>query len=150
MTQSISQTLQETPQAIRTIDGRGPRFSALITSIVLILALATNSVWVLIFQAAVFAIGAFRGPQFTPYAQIFRFLVRPRLKGEVPVEDIRPPQFAQSVGLIFALVGIAGSVSGLPLIFTIATGVALAAAFLNAAFNFCLGCEVYLLLLRLR
>ncbi len=134
----------------RTIDARGPRFSALITTVVLVLALATNSVWVLIFQGAVFAIGAFRGPQFTPYALIFRKLVRPRLKGEVPTEDIRPPQFAQSVGLLFALVGIVGAVSGLPLLFTIAAGAALAAAFLNAAFNFCLGCEVYLLLLRLR
>lgn len=150
MTQFASHTSQETSQENRTIDARGPRFSALLTTGVLVLALALNSVWVLIFQAAVFAIGAFRGPQFTPYAQIFKFLVRPRLKGEVPFEDVRPPQFAQSVGLIFALVGIAGSLSGLPLIFTIATGAALAAAFLNAAFNYCLGCEVYLLLLRLR
>ncbi|MDP1720465.1 MAG: DUF4395 domain-containing protein [Candidatus Nanopelagicaceae bacterium] len=148
--QTSQETAQETAQENRTIDARGPRFSALITTVVLVLALATNSVWILIFQAAVFAIGAFRGPQFTPYAQIFKTLVRPRLKGEVPLEDIRPPQFAQSVGLIFALVGSAGSLSGLPLIFTIATGAALAAAFLNAAFNFCLGCEVYLLLLRLR
>lgn len=150
MTQSISQNSQKISKEPRTIDGRGPRFSALLTTGVLVLALATNSVWVLIFQAAVFAIGAFRGPQFTPYAQIFKTMVRPRLKGEVPREDVRPPQFAQSIGFIFALVGIAGSLSGLSLVFTIATGAALAAAFLNAAFNFCLGCEAYLLLLRLR
>ena len=146
MTQVKSQIFSEN----RTIDARGPRFSALITTVLLLLALATHSVWVLAFQGVVFAIGAFRGPQFTPYALIFKKLVRPRLKGEVPTEDIRPPQFAQSVGLLFALVGIAGSVSGLPLLFTLATGAALAAAFLNAAFNFCLGCEIYLLLLRLR
>ena len=146
----MSQLSSQLSEKIRTIDARGPRFSALITTVVLALALATHSAWVLAFQAAVFAIGAFRGPQFTPYALLFKKLVRPRLKGEVPTEDIRPPQFAQSVGLVFALVGIIGSVSGLPLLFTIATGAALAAAFLNAAFNFCLGCEVYLLLLRLR
>lgn len=150
MTESISQTSQEITKETRTIDGRGPRFSALITSGVLILALATNSIWVLIFQAAIFAIGALRGPQFTPYAYIFKTFVRPRLKGEIPTEDIRPPQFAQSVGLLFALVGIAGALSGVPIIFTIAAGAALAAAFLNAAFDYCLGCEVYLLLLRLR
>ena len=146
MTQVKSQLSSEN----RTIDARGPRFSALITTVLLLLALATHSVWVLAFQGAVFAIGAFRGPQFTPYALIFKKLVGPRLKGEVPREDIRPPQFAQSVGLLFVLVGIFGSVSGLSLLFTIATGAALAAAFLNAAFNFCIGCEVYLLLLRLR
>jgi hypothetical protein len=105
---------------------------------------------VIAFQLLVFAIGAFRGPQFTPYAFIFRKLVRPRLIGDVPAEDIRPPQFAQSVGLIFALVAIIGLISHISLLFTIAAGAALAAAFLNAAFNYCLGCETYLLILRLR
>lgn len=150
MTDFASRTSEKISPEIRTIDGRGPRFSALVTTLVLVLALATNSVWVLIFQAAVFAIGAFRGPQLTPYAWVFKKFVRPRLKSAVLAEDIRPPQFAQSVGLLFALVGIAGAISGLSLLFIIATGAALAAAFLNAAFNFCLGCEVYLLLLRLR
>ena len=65
-------------------------------------------------------------------------------------EDVRPPQFAQSVGLLFALTAIAGSVLGIPVIFTIAISFALAAAFLNAAFNYCLGCEMYVVLLRLR
>ena len=97
-----------------------------------------------------FAIGAFRGPQFTPYAAIFKSIVKPRLKSAVITEDVRPPQFAQSVGLIFALTAIAGSVLGIPVIFTIAISFALAAAFLNAAFNYCLGCEMYVVLLRLR
>jgi len=132
------------------IDARGPRFSAGITVVVLSTALITHSVWVLIAQGIVFAIGSIRGPQVTPYATIFRTVVRPRLRGEVPTEDVRPPQFAQSVGLLFALVGIAGSVAHLLLVFTIAVSFALAAAFLNAAFNFCLGCEIYLLLLRLK
>ena len=106
--------------------------------------------WVIVAQAIVFAIGAFKGPQFTPYAFLYKTFVKPRLKGEVPTEDVRPPQFAQSVGLLFALVAIAGVVSGVNAIFTIAVAFALGAAFLNAAFNFCLGCEIYLLLLRAR
>jgi hypothetical protein len=76
--------------------------------------------------------------------------VKTRLKGEVPAEDVRPPQFAQSVGLLFALVAIAGVISGINVIFSVAVAFALGAAFLNAAFNFCLGCEIYLLLLRAR
>ena len=132
------------------IDARGPRFGAVITSVVLATALATSNVWVIFVQAVVFAIGAIRGPQFTPYAAIFRKVVKPRLKHPVVFEDVRPPQFAQSVGLLFALVAIAGSLSGISSIFVIAVGFALAAAFLNAAFNFCLGCEIYLLILRLR
>ena len=132
------------------IDARGPRFGAVITTAVLATALATNNLWVVIAQAIVFAIGAFRGPQFTPYALIFKNFVKPRLKSAVITEDVRPPQFAQSVGLLFALVAIAGSISGISGLFVVAVSFALAAAFLNAAFNFCLGCEMYLLLLRAR
>ena len=132
------------------IDARGPRFGAVITTAVLATALATNNVWVIVAQAIVFAIGAFKGPQFTPYAFIYKTFVKTRLKGEVPAEDVRPPQFAQSVGLLFALVAIAGVVSGINVIFSVAVAFALGAAFLNAAFNFCLGCEIYLLLLRAR
>jgi len=132
------------------IDARGPRFGAVITTAVLATALATSNLWVIVAQAIVFAIGAFRGPQFTPYAVIFKKIVKPRLKSAVITEDVRPPQFAQSVGLIFALVAIAGSISGISGLFVVAVSFALAAAFLNAAFNFCLGCEMYLLLLRAR
>lgn len=133
-----------------SIDARGPRFSAVLTTIVLAMALATSNVWIVVAQAIVFAIGALHGPQFTPYAFIFRSVIKPRLKSAVISEDIRPPQFAQSIGLLFALVAIAGSLSGLALLFAIAVSFALAAAFLNAVFNFCLGCELYLLLLRVR
>ena len=132
------------------VDARGPRFGAVITTAVLATALATNNLWVIVAQGVVFAIGAFKGPQFTPYAFIYKNVVKPRLKGEVPIEDVRPPQFAQSVGLLFALTAIVGLVVGITPIFTVAVAFALAAAFLNAAFNFCLGCEIYLLLLRAR
>jgi hypothetical protein len=132
------------------IDARGPRFGAVITSLVLATALATNNVWVIVAQAIVFAIGAIKGPQFTPYAFIYKTFVKPRLKGETPAEVFRPPQFAQTVGLLFALTAIGGVIFGVNAIFTVAVAFALGAAFLNAAFNFCLGCEVYLLLLRAR
>ena len=132
------------------VDARGPRFGAVITTVVLAAALATNNVWVIVAQALVFAIGAIKGPQFTPYAFIYKSLVKPRLKGEFEGEDVRPPQFAQTVGLLFALAAISGALFGVNAIFTVAVAFALGAAFLNAAFNFCLGCEIYLLLLRAR
>jgi hypothetical protein len=133
-----------------SIDARGPRWSAVITTVVLAIALVTSNLWVIAFQAVVFAIGAIRGPQFTPYAFIFKKLIKPRLKAEPTFEDVRPPQFAQTVGLGFALVAVIASVTGAGGLFTVAVAFALAAAFLNAAFNFCLGCEMYLLILRAR
>ena len=144
----MTQTLNSTKNTI--IDARGPRFGAVITTAVLATALATNNVGVIVAQAVVFAIGAIKGPQFTPYAFIFKTLVKPRLKSAFVSEDVRPPQFAQTVGLLFALTAIGGVLFGVNAIFTIAVAFALGAAFLNAAFNFCLGCEIYLLLLRAR
>ena len=132
------------------IDARGPRFGAAITTVVFAAALATHNAWFIIAQAIVFAIGAFKGPQFTPYAYIYKFAVKPFLKGAVPTEDVRPPQFAQSVGLLFAIVAIAGALLDVDAVVIGAVSMALGAAFLNAAFNFCLGCEIYLLLLRAR
>ena len=132
------------------IDARGPRFGAAITTVVFAAALATHNAWFIVAQAIVFAIGAFKGPQFTPYAYIYKFAVKPFLKGEVPTEEVQPPQFAQKVGLLFALVAITGALFGIEALVISAVAMALAAAFLNAAFNFCLGCEIYLLLLRAR
>jgi len=133
-----------------SIDARGPRWSAATTTVVLATALVTSNVWVIAFQAVVFAIGALRGPQFTPYAFIFKSLIKPRLKSPVVFEDVRPPQFAQAVGLGFSLIAVIATVTGAGGIFTVAVAFALAAAFLNAAFNFCLGCQMYLLILRAR
>ena len=83
-------------------------------------------------------------------ANLFKSFIKPRLKGEFVPEDVRPPQFAQAVGFVFGAIAVAGLLSGVTVVFTIATGFALAAAFLNATFNYCLGCEFYLILLRAR
>ncbi len=139
----------ETPEVQKIyIDARGPRFGATITTTVLAVALVTQNKWVLVAQGLIFLIGALRGPQFTPYGLIFKNFVKPRLSKVAPTEDVRPPKFAQAVGFIFALVGTIGAFAGADLVFTIATGFALAAAFLNSAFNYCLGCEMYLLIVR--
>jgi hypothetical protein len=144
----MSDVLKNSEVAKIYIDARGPRFSASVTTIVLAIALVTQNKWVLVAQGLVFLIGAIKGPQFTPYGLIFKNVVRPRLKGVAPTEDVRPPKFAQAVGFAFALVAAIGAFAGADLVFTIAVGMALAAAFLNAAFNYCLGCEMYLLLVR--
>jgi hypothetical protein len=144
----MSDVLKNDDVAKIYVDARGPRFGATITTIVLAVALVTQNKWVLVAQGLVFLIGAVKGPQFTPYGLIFKNVVKPRLKGVAPTEDVRPPKFAQAVGFAFALVAAIGALAGADLVFTIAVGMALAAAFLNAAFNYCLGCEMYLLLVR--
>jgi Domain of unknown function (DUF4395) len=132
----------------KMIDARGPRFGAAITTVVLAIALVTHSTWLIGLQLTVFAIGAIWSPVKSPYAFVYKKFVGLRLKGEVPLEDVRPPQFAQAVGLAFAFIAFIGGIFGLGPMFVCGVSFALAAAFLNAAFNYCLGCELYLLLLR--
>src|SRR4051812_49383362 len=135
------------------IDPRGQRVAATLTALVLLVALvaspSTLTVVLVAVQLVVFAIGAVAGPARTPYARLFRTVVRPRIGPPRETEDVRPPRFAQAVGLGFAAVSLLGYAVGLPLLGAIAAAMALAAAFLNAAFGYCLGCEGYLLLKRI-
>ena len=138
------------------VDVRGPRFAAWITTAVLLAVLVASAVStrvaavILGVQALVFAIGALRGPRRHPYGKLFAKLVAPRLGPVSEREPVAPLRFAQLVGLIFAVVGFIGFVAGAPLVGIVATAFALGAAFLNAAFGICLGCQIYPLVSRLR
>jgi len=127
------------------IDPRGPRFAAALTATVLAVVLLTGSVWLLAAQTVVFAIGAFAGLHRSPYSVLFRHAVRPRLAPPADLEASAPPQFAQAVGFVFGLIGTIALAADATTVGLIAAGLAFAAAFLNAAFGFCLGCEIYLL-----
>ena len=138
------------------VDVRGPRFAAWITTAILLAVLVASAFSVplaatlLAVQAVVFAIGAWRGPRRHPYGLIFAKLVAPRLSPVTEREPVPPLRFAQFVGLIFALAGLAGFTLGAPLAGVVATAFALGAAFLNAAFGICLGCQIYPLVTHLR
>ena len=132
----------------RLVDVRGPRFAAWVTSAVLAVVLLTGNVALLLVQALVFALGAFLGLRWHPYGVLFRVLVAPRLGPVREREPESPPRFAQYVGLLFAVAGLVGYSLGAPVVGATATGLALAAALLNAAVGFCLGCELYLIVRR--
>ena len=130
------------------IDPRGPRFGAIITTVVLAVVLVTSSGWLAVAQGVVFGIGAIAGLRYAPYGLIYRRFVQPRLPKPTELEHSAAPRFAQGCGLAFIAVGAVGYLAGLPVLGLAATALALAAAFLNAAFDYCVGCEVYLLLKR--
>ena len=133
----------------KQIDPRGPRFGAAITTAVLAIILLTipSSIALVLLgiQTVVFALGAFVGLHAQPYGILYRKLVAPKLGKPTVLEAVEPPQFAQFVGFLFAATGLIALLAGADLVATIAVGFALGAAFLNAAFNFCLGCEMYLI-----
>lgn len=133
----------------RHVDPRGLRFAAGVTTVLLALTLVTASPWPLAVQAVVFAISVAFGVQASPYGLVFRKLVRPRLGPPAELEDAVPPRFAQLVGLVFAVAGLAGYLTGATVLGVVATAFALVAAFVNAAVGLCLGCEAYLLIKRI-
>jgi hypothetical protein len=145
-----------TSAEIDRVDVRGPRFAAWVTTAVLLITLIVSAVSppaaavILGLQAVVFAIGAVGGPRRHPYGRIFAAVVAPRLGPVKEREPVPPLKFAQLVGLIFAVAGVAGFATGAFLVGVVATAFALVAAFLNAAFAICLGCQLYPLVARFR
>jgi len=139
------------------IDPRGPRFTAGITAVLLLVVAvlgfggADLAAWLLLAAlAALFAWGAFAGVRRHPFGLLFKRFVRPRLSPPDELEDPRPPTFAQGVGFAVTVVGVLLGAIGLPLAVPIAASLSFVAAFLNAVFGYCLGCQLYLLLVRAR
>jgi hypothetical protein len=143
--------------ATKGIDPRGPRFGAAITGVLLLVViglwlsgLTLAATIVFLYIALVFAWGAFAGVQRHPYGLFFKAVIRPRLKPPTELEDPTPPTFAQGVGLVITGLGLILSlIPGVELALPIAAGLAFIAAFLNSVFAYCLGCQIYLLLVRL-
>jgi hypothetical protein len=137
------------------IDPRGPRFSAGITAVLLLVVIGLNlagltlaSIILFAVITAVFAWGAFAGVKRHPYGWLFKKLVRPRLAAPTELEDPVPPTFAQGIGFVITLIGLVLGLLGVPYAIAIAAGLAFIAAFLNSVFAYCVGCQIYLLLVR--
>ena len=136
------------------VDVRGPRFTAWVTTVVIVATLVVSAfstvaaAIVLALQAVVFAIGAVGGPRKHPYGRVFATFIAPRLGPVTEREPVAPLKFAQLVGFVFAAVGAIGFATGLATLGLVLTAFALIAAFLNAAFGICLGCQLYPLVTR--
>jgi hypothetical protein len=143
-----------TNEATDQVDVRGPRFTAWVTTAVLVIALIVSAfspvaaAVILGVQAVVFAVGAARGPRQHPYGQVFAKLIAARLGPVTDREPVQALKFAQLVGFVFAAAGVIGFAVGVPVLGLVATALALVAAFLNAAFGICLGCQLYPLVAR--
>jgi len=143
--------------ATQGIDPRGPRFGAGITAVLLLVVIGLSLAGLvlpalIIFgaQTLLFAWGAFAGIARHPYGLLFKRVVRPRLKPPTELEDPIPPTFAQGVGFVITAIGVILTLLGLTLALPIAAALAFVAAFLNSVFGYCLGCQIYLFLVRAR
>ncbi|GAB3386246.1 DUF4395 domain-containing protein [Humibacter soli] len=144
-----------TNRSTAKIDPRGPRFGAAITAVLLLVVVflgligATTAATVLLSALSLlFLWGATAGITRHPWGLIYTRLVRPRLGPPEELEDAAPPTFAQAVGFVITAVAVVLQLVGVPYAAVVGAALAFAAAFLNAVFGYCLGCQIYLLLLR--
>lgn len=130
------------------VDPRGPRFTAWMTALILVVVLLTGWWRLLAAQTVLFAMCAFVTLKLNPWGHVYRRAIQPKLTPTTEREEAAPLRFAQGVGFVFALVGTIGYATGFTTVGIVATSLALVAALLNAAFGLCLGCEMFLLLRR--
>ncbi len=157
-------TAQTAPARPSVIDPRGARFTGSVTAVLLLVdvtlglvggvaaTLAERAVQpaflLLAVLAAIFVWSAAAGVARNPWSMLFRRAIRPRLAPPAELEDAAPPTFAQGVGALVTVVGAVLHLAGVPYGLVGAAAAAFVAAFLNAAFGYCLGCRLYLLLVR--
>jgi len=147
----------------RGIDPRGPRFAAGITALLLLVDVflglttpigatvaerAAEPAFLLLLVIAVLFLWGVLSPRTAPWGALYRTLIQPRLTPPTDLEDPRPPRFAQGVGLFVVTIGLILHLAGVPWALPIAAAAAFIAAFLNAVFGLCLGCQLYLVLQR--
>jgi Domain of unknown function (DUF4395) len=124
------------------IDSRAPRFNQATIGVLAAVAVATGQPWLLGLLALQLVVGLTLGRRFCLPCLAYFELVQPRL-GEGPLEDSRPPRFANLVGAVVLSAATAAYAGGLD-IAGAALGILVAAlALLAAATGFCTGCEAY-------
>ncbi len=95
-----------------------------------------------------FGAGTFWGNGRHPFAALYKAAIQPRLSKPIPTEDARPPRFALGVGFALTTIGLVLHAIGVPYGLVVATAFVVIASFLQAFVGYCLGCQVYLLLIR--
>jgi hypothetical protein len=146
-----------TPSSPPGIDPRGPRFGAAISAVLLLAVIflgltaqTAAATALLVVLCLLFAWGAFAGIRRHPFGRLYAALVRPRIAPPADLEDPAPPTFAQGVGFFVTAIGLLLVLAGVPFALVVASAAAFVAAFLNAVFGYCLGCQIYVLLVRAR
>ncbi|MEX2548208.1 MAG: DUF4395 domain-containing protein [Chloroflexota bacterium] len=124
------------------IDARAPRFNQIVVGTVSLLAVLTGWWPLLAVLAAQLGIGLRFGRHWCLPCLAYFELIQPRF-GEGPLEDSRPPRFANKVGFVFLSAASVAYLVGFPLIGA-ALGLAVASlALLAVVTGFCAGCWMY-------
>jgi Domain of unknown function (DUF4395) len=124
------------------IDSRAPRFNQVVIGSLSLVAVLAGWPWLLAVLALQLVVGLTLGRRYCLPCLAYFELVQPTF-GEGPLEDSRPPRFANLVGVGVLTLSFASYVAGLDAIGA-ALGLLVAGlALLAGATGFCAGCEAY-------
>ena len=127
------------------IDERAPRFNQAFIGVVAVIAVVTGWWFLLALLALQLALGLTLGRRWCLACVFYFEALQPRL-GEGPLEDSRPPRFANMIGLGFLSAASVAYLVGSTTVGAVLGGIVSALALLAAATGFCTGCNAYKLL----
>ena len=131
------------------IDARAPRTNQAIVGTLSLVAVVTGWWPILGVLGAQLAIGLAFGRRYCLPCLVYFELIQPRI-GEGPIEDSRPPRFANLVGAIFLLAATLAYLAGVATVGVALGTIVAALALLAASTGLCVGCEMYKIAARIR
>jgi Domain of unknown function (DUF4395) len=124
------------------IDARAPRTNQAVIGLLALVAITVGPWWLLALLALQLALGLTLGRRWCVACVFYFEVLQPRF-GEGPLEDARPPRFANMVGLVVLSAASLAYLGGLDTLGAVLGGLVAALALLAAATGFCTGCEAY-------
>jgi len=134
---------------LAVIDARAPRFNQATVGVLALVGVVTG--WWLLFAllAVQLTLGLLLGRRWCLPCVFYFEVVQPRI-GEGPLEDSRPPRFANQVGAVFLWAATAASAFGLRGVGLSLGSIVAVLAILAATTGLCVGCVLYRIGARLR
>ncbi len=131
------------------IDSRAPRVNQAFVGTLALVAAFAGATWLLVLLAAQLVIGLTFGRQYCLPCLLYFEVIQPRY-GEGPLEDARPPRFANIVGVVFLGAAATAAYAGAPILALVLSLTVAALALIAATTGLCMGCEMYLWWVRVR
>jgi hypothetical protein len=131
------------------IDARGPRTNQTIVGVGALVAFLLGQPWIVALLALQLVVGLAFGRRFCLPCRLWFDVLQPRL-GEGKIEDARAPRFANVIGAVFLIAATILLFAGLTTIGWILALIVAALALLAATTGICVGCEMYVVLARIR
>lgn len=134
---------------LRVIDSRGPRTNQTIIGIGALIAFLLGQPWIVGLLALQLIVGLTLGRRYCLPCRLWFDVLQSRF-GEGRIEDSRAPKFANVIGAIFLTAATVLLYAGFATVGWALALIVAALALLAASTGVCVGCEMYIMLARIR